>query len=56
MHTALDKGVEHNHCEKFWDEVNVAFAKLRSNSKAWKQEQAERVLWDITLGDGIDKD
>ena len=39
---------------RFLDDVNAAFAKLRNDPKAWKEEQAERALWDKTLDDGIE--
>ena len=46
--------IEYYQRDKFLDEVNAAFANLRSDPKAWKEEQAERALWDKTLKDGIE--
>jgi hypothetical protein len=54
MQAILDKAIEHYQRDKFLDEVNAAFATLRSDPKAWKNEQAERALWDKTLIDGIE--
>ena len=53
MQSVLEEAVEHYQRDKFLDEVNLAYAALRKDSKAWKQEQAERALWDKTLGDGL---
>jgi hypothetical protein len=39
--------------DEFLDEVNAAYAALRKDSEAWKEEQVERALWDKTLGDGL---
>ena len=33
---------------------NEAYAKLRRNPKAWKEELEERALWDATLADGLE--
>ncbi|HXB74841.1 MAG TPA: hypothetical protein VNY05_41810 [Candidatus Acidoferrales bacterium] len=53
MQTVLDDAIEHYRRDKFLDEVNAAYATLRSDPKAWKEEQAERALWDKTLADGL---
>ncbi len=54
MQAVLDEASEHYQRDKFLDDVNAAFAKVRSDSKAWKEEQAERALWDKALDDGIE--
>ncbi len=54
MQAVLDEAIEHYQRNKFLDEVNVAFANLRSDAAAWGEEQAERALWDKTLGDGLE--
>ena len=38
--------------EKFFKEVNEAFAHLKADPDAWTEELAERKLWDNTLSDG----
>jgi hypothetical protein len=43
---AMDPG------RRFLDEVNAAYAKLRSDPKGWREERADRALWDKTLADG----
>jgi len=35
-------------------DTNAAYAALRVNSKAWREEQEERRLWETTLADGLD--
>lgn len=56
MQAVLDEAIEHYQRDKFLDEVNAAFATLKSDAKAWKEEQAERALWDKTLSDGLEKE
>jgi hypothetical protein len=53
MQAVLDEAIDHYQRDKFLDEVNAAYAALRNQPKAWKEEQAERTLWDKTLGDGL---
>ena len=40
--------------DRFFAEFNSAFARLRKDKGAWKEEQEERRAWDATLGDGQD--
>lgn len=47
-----DEAIERYRRDKFLDDVNAAYTALRNDPKAWKEEQAERTLWDKTLGDG----
>jgi hypothetical protein len=54
MQAILDKAVERYQRDKLLDEMNAAFAALRSDPKAWKEEQAEREMWDRAIGDGLD--
>jgi len=53
MQAVLDEAIEHYQRDKFLDGVNAAFTNLKSDPKAWNEEQAERALWDKTLNDGI---
>jgi len=55
MQSILDEAIEHFQRDKFLDEVNAAYAALRNDPKGWREEQAERILWDKTLSDGIPK-
>lgn len=56
MQAVLDEAIEHYQRDKFLDEVNAAFANLKSDPKAWKEERAERALWDEALADGIENE
>jgi hypothetical protein len=53
MQAALDEAIEHYRRDIFLDGVNAAYATLCNDPKAWKEEQAERALWDKTIADGI---
>jgi hypothetical protein len=53
MQSVLDEAIDHYQREKFPDRVNAAYAALRNDPKAWREEQAERTLWDKALGDGL---
>jgi len=56
MQALLDKAVEHYRRQRFLEENNRAFEALRADASAWKGEQAERELWDITVADGLEKE
>jgi hypothetical protein len=56
MQAVLDEAIELYQRDKFLDDVNAAFANLRSDQKAWREERAERALWDKTLNDGIENE
>jgi predicted transcriptional regulator len=56
MQAVLDEAIGHYQREKFLDEVNAAYARLRTDPKAWKEELAERQIWDQALRDGIEKE
>jgi hypothetical protein len=55
MQAVLDSAIDRYQRDKFLDEVNSAYAALRNDPKAWKEEQAERALWDKTLADGLNR-
>ena len=56
MQAVLDEAIECYQREKFLDEVNAAYGRLRGDPKAWKEELAERQIWDRALRDGIEKE
>lgn len=49
----LKKALEAYRRQRFLEEANRAYAALKKDPKAWKQELAERRLWEKTLGDGL---
>ncbi|MBS1828560.1 MAG: toxin-antitoxin system protein [Acidobacteria bacterium] len=54
MQTVLDEAIEHYQREKFMDEVNAAYARLKSDPKEWREEQEERDAWEATDSDGLE--
>ena len=53
MRTVHDETIEKYQGDKFLDQVNAAYAALKKDPDAWKEELAERSLWDKTLADGL---
>jgi hypothetical protein len=53
MQSVLDRAIERYRREKFLRGANADFAALKSDPKAWKQEQRDRDLWETTVADGI---
>jgi hypothetical protein len=39
--------------DRMLDEINAAFAALKRDDQAWRDEQAERAEWDGTAADGV---
>ena len=56
MQTVLDEAMEHYQREKFMDEVNAAYARLKGDPQAWREEQEERQAWETTLDDGLEEE
>ena len=55
MQAVLDEAIEHYQRERLLDEANRAYARLKSDPDAWKEELTERGQWDATLADGLEK-
>ncbi|SDX72022.1 hypothetical protein SAMN03080603_00338 [Acetomicrobium thermoterrenum DSM 13490] len=53
MQEILREAVELYRRKLLLDKANAAFATLKADSQAWKEEQEERVAWDVTLLDGL---
>ncbi len=51
----LDKAVESYRRQKLLSKTNQAFQKLKNDQNAWREEIAERKIWEQTLADGIEK-
>lgn len=56
MQAVLAKAVEAYCRQRFWDQVDEAYAALRADPEAWAEELAERKLWEATLMDGLEGD
>jgi predicted DNA-binding protein len=54
MPAIVAAAVEEYERKLFWEQVNVEFAALRGDPKAWKHEIEERAAWDATLSDGME--
>jgi hypothetical protein len=39
--------------DRMLDEINAAFAAVKRDESAWREEQAERTAWDGTALDGV---
>ena len=53
MLALMDEAVEALRRQRFLEQVNAAYAALRSDPQAWEEIEAERREWDATLADGI---
>ena len=56
MQTVLDDAIERYRRDKFLDEVNAAYARLRADPEAWKEELDERLVVEGTLMDGLENE
>ncbi|MFA6262825.1 MAG: hypothetical protein WCW33_04525 [Candidatus Babeliales bacterium] len=52
----LDKAIVAFSYEQILKKANEQYAALRKDPRAWKEMQAEREDWDVTLADGIKDD
>ena len=53
MAALLDEAVEALRRQRFLEQVNAAYAALRSDARAWDAIEQERREWDATLPDGL---
>ena len=53
MIVVLAKAVEAYQRQKFLEGLNADFAALRSDRRAWADEQSERAAWDATMADDL---
>ena len=56
MQEVLSAAIERYRREQIIAQTNAAFVALRRDRKAWKEELAERKLWESTLADGLTHD
>jgi len=52
----MSEAVELYRRQLFLEKVNAAFAALKTDPQAWKEEQEERAAWDAALLDGLKDD
>jgi hypothetical protein len=53
MLALLDEAVEALRRQRFLEQVNAAYAVLRTDPRAWKAVERERRAWEGTLADGL---
>ncbi len=53
MQEILGEAIELYRRKLFLEKANAAFAALKADPQAWKEEQEERAAWDVTLLDGL---
>mgnify|MGYP000882201411 FL=1 len=56
MQEIMSEAVELYRRQLFLEKVNAAFAALKTDPQAWKEEQEERAAWDAALLDGLKDD
>ena len=56
MQAILDEAVEAYRRQLFLKRANAAFAALRNDPNAWKEEQMERAAWDVALNDDLEEE
>ncbi|MFN2453125.1 MAG: CopG family transcriptional regulator [Pyrinomonadaceae bacterium] len=54
MQSVIDEAIEDLRRRKMLEATNEAFAALKADKKAWKDELKERELWENTLADGVE--
>lgn len=52
MQTLVARAIETYRRERFLEAANKTYAALKASPEAWKEELAERALWDNSLADG----
>lgn len=56
LQEVLDRAIEEHRRRILLEEANAAFAAIKNDPKAWRQELDERAQWDGTLADGLEDD
>lgn len=56
MQDIIERAITEYKKKKFFESLNSAYEKLRSNPEAWNGELREREEWDHTLSDGLEND
>jgi predicted transcriptional regulator len=53
LQQVLEDAVERYRRERFFADLHAAYARLRADQTAWREELAERAALDGTLADGL---
>jgi len=54
MQAVLEDAIEHYRRQRFVQDVNAAYAKVREDEVAWGEIVEERKAWEGIVGDGLD--
>lgn len=54
MNAILEQAIEAYRRQWFLEQANEAYAALRNDPEAWREEQQEREIWETTLEDGLE--
>jgi Ribbon-helix-helix protein, copG family len=54
MPEVLAEAIDELYRQRFLDECNRAYGRLKANPRAWKAELEERKAWEPALGDGLE--
>jgi predicted transcriptional regulator len=56
MPEVLAAAIDGLYRQRFLEDCNRAYARLKANPKAWREELAQRKAWDATLADGLENE
>jgi len=56
MQSLIDQALEELRRKKMLEAANEAFVALKADREAWREELAERGLWENTLVDGVENE
>ena len=54
MQAVLEDAIEHYRRQRFVQEVNAAYSRVREDALAWGEIVEERNAWEGSVGDGLD--
>lgn len=55
VQTVLEEAVKEYQRKRFFEQMDVAFARLKADDAGWKEELSERRAWDGLLSDGVEE-
>jgi restriction endonuclease S subunit len=56
MQALIEQAIEEYKRKRFFEQANLAYAKLKEDPVAWEEVRAERALWEDTIADGLEKE
>lgn len=56
IQTVVEDALKDYTKKQFFEELNASFARLKSNSELWAEEEKERHEWDAAIRDGLEDD